>query len=131
MLPFHSKENLADYIDVFCEQNFLPEENDRIVNAGQSWGLKAKRSTLTVAGIRWRALRQEWSFHAVSRGSHGSMDDDLSIRSTCRFIHNRNPVQRQRFFVRMNYQAGPALIDVGCAIALARIITPAQSPSVI
>jgi imidazolonepropionase len=43
MLPVIAKENLADFIDVFCETNYYtPEETDRILKAGIAHGLTPK-----------------------------------------------------------------------------------------
>ncbi|PKP08988.1 MAG: imidazolonepropionase, partial [Bacteroidetes bacterium HGW-Bacteroidetes-3] len=43
ILPIVAKENLADYIDVFCEKNyFTPEETTQILQAGISIGLIPK-----------------------------------------------------------------------------------------
>jgi imidazolonepropionase len=43
MLPAIAAENLADYIDVFCEENYFSlEESLRILAAGQEYGLEAK-----------------------------------------------------------------------------------------
>ena len=43
MLPAIQKENLADYIDVFCEEGFFnAEETNQILKAGALHGLKAK-----------------------------------------------------------------------------------------
>jgi imidazolonepropionase len=43
MLPTIAKENLADFIDVFCETNYYtPEETDRILKAGIAHGLTPK-----------------------------------------------------------------------------------------
>ena len=43
MLPVIAKENLADFIDVFCEEGFYtPEETETICKAGKHYGLKAK-----------------------------------------------------------------------------------------
>lgn len=43
MLPTIAKENLADFIDVFCETNYYtPEETDRILKAGIQHGLTPK-----------------------------------------------------------------------------------------
>src|SRR6476469_4222821 len=43
LLPVIQKEKLADFIDVFCEENFFtPEETERICNAGMSYGLFPK-----------------------------------------------------------------------------------------
>lgn len=43
MLPKVAEENLAEYIDAFCEKNyFTPEETEKIIQAGAKYGLKAK-----------------------------------------------------------------------------------------
>ena len=43
MIPEISKQNLADYIDVFCDKGFFTEdETDRILHAGIKHGLKPK-----------------------------------------------------------------------------------------
>jgi imidazolonepropionase len=43
MLPQIAAENLADYIDVFCEKNYFSiEEMKQIIEAGMSYGLQAK-----------------------------------------------------------------------------------------
>jgi imidazolonepropionase len=43
MLPVIAAENLADYIDCFCETGFFsPEEMETICKAGISYGLKPK-----------------------------------------------------------------------------------------
>jgi len=43
MLPAIAAENLADYIDVFCEKNYFSlEESLRILAAGKVYGLEAK-----------------------------------------------------------------------------------------
>src|SRR5690606_30001703 len=39
MIPAVAEENLADYIDVFCEQGFFsPEETEQIVERGKAFG---------------------------------------------------------------------------------------------
>jgi len=43
MLPKIAKENLADYIDAFCETGYFSvEETERIMEAGKQYGLIAK-----------------------------------------------------------------------------------------
>ena len=43
MLPSIHKENLADYIDVFCESNYFSvKELDKILEAGYKYNLKPK-----------------------------------------------------------------------------------------
>ena len=56
MLPNIAKENLADYIDVFCEQGFFSaDEMKRICEAGMKYGLKPKlhvNQLNSIGGIR-------------------------------------------------------------------------------
>ena len=43
MIPMIASEDLADYIDVFCEEGFFSvEDTDRILNAGMKYGMRAK-----------------------------------------------------------------------------------------
>ena len=43
MIPLVAAENLADYIDVFCDKGFFTvEETDRILLAGMKYGMKPK-----------------------------------------------------------------------------------------
>ena len=43
MIPMVASEELADYIDVFCEEGFFSvEDTDRILNAGLKYGMRAK-----------------------------------------------------------------------------------------
>ena len=53
MVPAVSAEGLADFIDVFCEENFFaPEQTDRILSAGEKYGMRAKlhANQLAVSG---------------------------------------------------------------------------------
>ena len=54
MLPAIKSENLADYIDVFCEKGYFNvEDTIKILEAGQKIGLKEKLMliNLTVLGV--------------------------------------------------------------------------------
>lgn len=43
MIPAVASEELADYIDVFCDKGFFTvEDTDRMLNAGMKHGLRAK-----------------------------------------------------------------------------------------
>ncbi len=63
MLPAIANEQLADYIDVFCDRGFFsPDETSRILEAGAHYGLKAKihgnEMGLTISSI-W--VMKNWS----------------------------------------------------------------------
>lgn len=43
MIPAVAAEDLADYIDAFCEKGFFsPEETERVMQAGKSYGMRPK-----------------------------------------------------------------------------------------
>ena len=127
MLPAIAKENLADYIDVFCEQNFFtPEETIRICNAGKAVGLKPKihANQLQVSG----GVQAGVELNALSVDHLESMDEE-AIRSLAGSSTIGTLLPTAAFFLRMNYQPARQLIDAGCAIAVATDYNPGSSPS--
>ncbi|MER3471230.1 MAG: imidazolonepropionase [Chitinophagaceae bacterium] len=127
MLPVIAVECLADYIDVFCEENFFsPEETERICRAGINHGLKAKihANQLTLSG----GVQTGIKLGAVSVDHLETMDDD-----TINTLRNSTTIgtllPTAAFFLRMPYQPARRLIDRNCAIALATDYNPGSSPS--
>lgn len=127
MLPVIGKERLADYIDVFCEQGFYtPDETERILAAGKQYGLKPKihANQLAVSGGVQAGVRAG----AVSVDHLESMDEEaIATLAASRTIGTLLPTAA--FFLRMAYQPARALVDSGCAIALATDFNPGSSPS--
>ena len=127
MLPAIAKENLADYIDVFCEKGFFtPEETERICKAGISHGLKPKihANQLHVSGGVQAGVR----LNAVSVDHLESMDHD-AIESLAASNTIGTLLPSAAFFLRMPYQPARQLIEQDCAIALASDYNPGSSPS--
>jgi imidazolonepropionase len=127
MLPVIGKENLADYIDVFCEQGFFsPEETERICNAGKSIGLKPKihANQLAVSG----GVQAGVKLGAVSVDHLESMDDD-AINALAHSATVGTLLPTAAFFLRMPFQPARKLIESNCAIALATDFNPGSSPS--
>lgn len=127
MLPVIKKEKLADFIDVFCEHNFFsPEETERICNAGLSYGLTPKihANQLSVSGGVQAGI-------AVSARSvdHLESMDDAAIRALANSNTIGTLLPTAAFFLRMHYAPARALINAGCAIALASDYNPGSSPS--
>jgi imidazolonepropionase len=127
MLPVISKEKLADFIDVFCEQGFFsPGETEIICRAGMSYGLKPKlhvnqlNSTGGIeAGIKLNALSLD---HLETM-----RDDEIEKLSNSQTIATFLPTAA--FFLRMTFPPARKLIDAGCAIALASDYNPGSSPA--
>lgn len=127
MLPIIANENLADYIDVFCEEGFFSTaETEQICNAGKAVGLKPKihANQLSFSG----GVQTGVKLGAVSVDHLESMDDDaISALSSSSTIGTLLPTAA--FFLRMPYQPARKLIDNNCAIALASDFNPGSSPS--
>lgn len=127
MLPAIDHEQLADYIDVFCEEGFFsPEETIRICEAGKKYGLKAKihANQLNLSG----GVQAGLSLNAVSV-DHLETMDDASIQALAESNTIGTLLPTAAYFLRMPFQPARQLIDAGAAIALASDYNPGSSPS--
>lgn len=127
MLPVIDAEQLADYIDVFCEEGFFSvEETIRICEAGKQYGLKAKihanqlhLSGGVQAGIELNALSVD----------HLETMDTSAIESLAASDTIGTLLPTAAYFLRMPFQPARSLINAGAAIALASDFNPGSSPS--
>lgn len=127
MLPVIRAEQLADYIDVFCEQGFFTnEETIRIVNAGKSVGLKAKihANQLSASG----AVETAVSLESIS-ADHLEIMNEKAISALAHSNTIATMLPTAAFFLRMQQPPARELIQSGCAVALASDYNPGSSPS--
>ncbi len=127
MLPVIARDELADYIDVFCETGFFsPGETETICKAGMQYGLKPKihANQLNLSG----GVETGVKLGALSVDHLETMD-----ASTIKTLADSNTIgtllPSAAFFLRMPFQPARQLIDAGCAIALASDFNPGSSPS--
>jgi len=127
MLPAIGKEQLADYIDVFCEQGFFSTaEMERICGAGKTYGLQPKLHVNQLNSIG--GIQSAIQLGALSVDHLETMTgEDTAALSHSPVIGTLLPTAA--FFLRMAYQPARALIDSNCAIALASDFNPGSSPS--
>ncbi|THU30405.1 imidazolonepropionase [Niastella caeni] len=127
MLPVIAREQLADYIDVFCETGFFSAaETEMICRAGMQYGLKPKihANQLNLSG----GVQTGVALGAVSV-DHLETMDEAAIRALAGSSTIGTLLPTAAFFLRMPFQPARALIDAGCAIALASDFNPGSSPS--
>ena len=127
MLPVIAREQLADYIDVFCETGFFsPAETETICRAGMQYGLKPKihANQLNLSG----GVQTGVALGAISV-DHLETMDEAAIRALAGSSTIGTLLPTAAFFLRMPFQPARALIDAGCAIALASDFNPGSSPS--
>lgn len=127
MLPVIAREQLADYIDVFCEEGFFSvAEMKRIVQAGKAYGLKPKLHINQLNSLG--GVQAAVELGALSADHLETMTDtDIQTLAAADVIGTLLPTAA--FFLRMPYQPARALIDAGAAIALASDFNPGSSPS--
>jgi imidazolonepropionase len=127
MLPIIAKENLADYIDVFCETGFFsPQEMETICKAGIQYGLKPKLHVNQLNSIG--GIQSAINLNAISVDHLETMtDEDVQQLSNSNVIGTLLPTAA--FFLRIQYQPARRLIQNNCAIALASDYNPGSSPS--
>lgn len=127
MLPAIGKENLADYIDVFCETGFFsPEEMINICEAGAKYGLKPKLHVNQLSSIG--GIEAGMKLNAISLDHLETMtESDIELMG--KFEGCATLLPTAAFFLRMNYQPARALIDANAAVTLASDFNPGSSPS--
>jgi imidazolonepropionase len=127
MLPKVADENLAEYIDVFCEKGFFSvDETDRILEAGVNYGLKPKvhaNQLYNSGGIQIGVKH-----HAISVDHLETMDQE---EIECLKHSNTIPtlLPGAAFFLAMHYQPARKIIDAGLPVALASDYNPGSCPS--
>jgi imidazolonepropionase len=127
MLPRIAEERLADYIDVFCEDGFFnPAETETICRAGMAIGLKPKihANQLNLSGGAQLGVK----LGAISV-DHLETMDAAAIESLASSQTIGTLLPNAAFFLRMPFQPARALLDKGCAVALASDYNPGSSPS--
>ena len=127
MLPAIAKENLVDYIDVFCEDGFFSKEETLIIcKAGMQYGLKPKihANQLNLSG----GVEAGIELNAISV-DHLETMDDATVQALAESNTIGTLLPTAAFFLRMAFQPARQLIDAGCAVALASDFNPGSSPS--
>lgn len=127
MLPVIAQENLADYIDVFCEDGFFSvTETKRICEAGIGYGLKPKihANQLHASG----GVELGVQIGAVSV-DHLETMNDAAIQALCKSTTIGTMLPTAAFFLRMPYQPARELIQANAALAIASDYNPGSSPS--
>lgn len=127
MIPAVAKENLAEYIDVFCDTGFFTsEETARILEAGAKYGMRGKIHADELAssggvevGVRYNALSVD---HLESMTAEtietlrGSETMPTALPGTS-------------FFLNMPFALGRKVIDEGLPLAVASDYNPGSTPS--
>lgn len=128
MLPRIADEGLADYCDVFCEKvAFSVAETERIIAAGQKYGLKAKIHTNqfnSMGGIQAAAKYDALSVDHLEVVNEEEID---CLKANKKMMSTLLP--SAPFFLNDHYPPARKMIDAGLAVALATDFNPGSTPS--
>jgi imidazolonepropionase len=127
MLPRVADAQLADYIDVFCENGFFSvAETEQILEAGLRYGIKPKihANQLHLSGGVQVGVKHQ----AVSVDHLECMSE---VEIDC--LKNSNTIATllpsAAFFLRMNYQPARQMLEANLPVAIATDFNPGSSPS--
>jgi imidazolonepropionase len=127
MLPKIKEENLADYIDVFCETNYYtPEETNRILGAGAKIGLLPKIHVNQFTSIGGIQVGIKNKARSVDHLEVMTAQDILDL-SKSDVMPTLLP--SCSFFLNIPYAPARELINNGLPIALATDFNPGSTPS--
>lgn len=127
LLPRVAEEQLADFIDVFCETNyFTVEQMERILEAGAKYGLSAKVhvNQFNAIGAVSAAVK-----HQALSVDHLEVltEEDLQALKGTRTMPVGLP--GCSLFIRIPYTPARRIIDAGLPLALATDFNPGSAPS--
>ena len=127
MIPAIREEQLADYIDVFCEEGFFtPDETIRIAEAGMRAGMVPRihanqlhRSGGVQAGVQTGAISVD---HLENVG-----EEEIQVLKGSRTMPTALP--GAAFFLQLPFPPGRKMIDEGLPLAIASDFNPGSSPT--
>lgn len=126
MIPAVAKEQLADFIDVFCEDGFFtPGQTDKILSEGERFGMRVKlhANQLAVSGGVQVGVR-----HNALSVDHLESTTDAEITALKGQKTMATMLPGASFFLRMQYGRAQDFINAGLGIALASDYNPGSSP---
>ncbi|OCK42696.1 imidazolonepropionase [Tenacibaculum soleae] len=127
MLPKIAEENLADFIDAFCETGYFSvADTDRILEAGKKYGLTPKvhvNQFTTIGGVQVSVKHNALS---VDHLEVMNTDDIETLKGT-----DTMPVALPScsYFLSIPYTPARKIIDAGLPLALATDFNPGSTPS--
>lgn len=127
MIPVIAAEELADYVDVFCDKGFFTvKDTDRILNAAMKHGMRPKIHANELGftggvqvGVKYNALSVD----------HLEYVGDKEIEALKGTETMPTILPGAAFFLNLEYAPARKMIDAGLPLAIASDYNPGSSPS--
>ena len=127
MIPQVAAENLAEYIDVFCDKGFFTiEETERMLETAAKYGLRPKihANELALSGGIQLGVK-----HSALSVDHLEFTGEEEIAALLDSTTMATLLPGAAFFLGMDYPPARKMIDAGLPVALASDYNPGSSPS--
>jgi imidazolonepropionase len=127
MIPMIATDNLADFIDVFCDKGFFTtEDTERILMQGIKYGLRPKIHANELdysggieTGVKYNALSVD----------HLEFTDEEQMKVLLNSETMPTILPGAAFFLGMQYAPARKMIEYGLPVAMASDCNPGSSPS--
>lgn len=127
MLQKIAQENLADYIDAFCETGYFSvEETERIMEAGKKLGLRSKIHVNQFNAINGIAACVKHNALSVDH-LEVVTDEDIEVLKNTETMPVALP--SCSYFISIPYTPARRMLNAGLPLALATDFNPGTTPS--
>lgn len=127
ILPKIAQENLADYIDAFCETGYFSvEETERIMEAGKKYGLRSKIHVNQFNAINGIAACVKHNALSVDH-LEVVTDEDIEVLKNTETMPVALP--SCSYFISIPYTPARQMLNAGLPLALATDFNPGTTPS--
>ncbi len=127
MIPAVAAENLADFIDVFCDRGFFTvEQTDRILEAGVKYGLVPK---IHANELDYSGGVQVGTKHHARSVDHLEFVGQEELKALKESTTMPTILPGASFFLGLTYAPARKMIEAGLPVALASDYNPGSSPS--
>ncbi len=127
MLPKVAEEELADYVDVFCDKGFFTvEDTDRILKAAATYGLRPK---IHANELDYSGGIQVGVKHNALSVDHLEYVGEAELKSLQGSQTMPTVLPGAAFFLNMPYAPVRNMINAGLPVALASDFNPGSAPS--
>ncbi|PKG52857.1 imidazolonepropionase [Olleya sp. 1-3] len=127
MLPQIAKENLAQYIDIFCEKGYFDlNDTEQILNAGKHYNLIPKIHVNQFNAFGGIALAVKHNALSVDHLEQLNPEDIKALKDSDTIAV---ALPSCSYFLSIPYTPGRQIIDAGLPLALASDYNPGSTPS--
>ena len=127
MIPEVGRQQLADFIDVFCDKGFFtPAETARILEAGAKWGMRPKIHADELASSGGVDVGVAHNALSVDHLESMTIEEIELLRGTGTMP---TALPGTSFFLNMPFAPARTIIDSGLGVAVASDYNPGSTPS--